>query len=199
MRNRDRANPVVALADALREVHPSMFGGGAAASVDEADRLYKRAAERLINLGIRLGSEAEASGAGGALSGGGGIDTISLPSGRPPGWRLVIERAWNGYAITDTTRTGGWLVAGEDPLEAAAELLDALNQRLGADGRPEDERRVVVTLEAGDAWLAAHPAGCPHDNVRNLDYLEDPDREGWACACGVLFAPVDTSERATQR
>jgi hypothetical protein len=196
MRNRDHANPIVALADALREAHPTMFGRGEASSVEEADALYSRVANRLINLGVRPRSLAEGSipDCDGARA---GESRHTQPlRGRSPGWRLIIERAWNGYSVADTTRTGSWLIVDDDPFEAAAMLLLEMNERLGSDGSTNDERRVLVQVVAGDAWLAAHPARCPHDLVRNLSNLEsDAAPEGWACGCGVPFVPLAPDER----
>jgi hypothetical protein len=188
VRNRDRANPVVALADALREAHPTMFGRGEATSVEEADRLYERVAKRLLDIGVALADSNGATGSTGQAGGG-------VERGHGPGWRFSVERAWNGYVAADTSRDGSWLVVADDPVEAAALLLVELNERLGSDGRSEDERRVSVELVAGDAWLAAHRALCRHDIVRNVSYLESvPNRTGWACGCGLPFAPLPPNE-----
>jgi hypothetical protein len=174
-----------------------MFGRGEASSIEDADALYARVASRLINLGVRpriLTEEAipypERAGEFGGTR---------LLRGRSPGWRLSIERAWNGYSVADTARTGSWLIVDDDPFEAAAMLLLEMNERLGSHGSPNDERRVLVEVAAGDAWLAAHPARCPHDHVRNLSHLEsDAAPEGWACGCGVPFVPVARNEPEAQ-
>jgi hypothetical protein len=194
MRNRDRDNPVVALADALREAHPSMFGGAKASSVEEADALYERVANRLINLGVRPGTVAESAVLAGQRGRAGDPEANPPLRGRPPGWTFTIERAWNGYVVSDTTRVGGWLIAGDDPLEAARLLLVELNERLGTNGTPDDEWRVLIEMASGDDWLAAHPALCPHDIVRNREYIEDESTtEGWSCGCGLGFVPVAPS------
>jgi hypothetical protein len=189
MRNRDQDNPVVALADALRHAHPTMFGRGEASSVVEADALYAKVASRLINLGVL--PRILTAGAFPDQARPGEFAGTPLLRGEAPGWRLTIERAWNGYSVEDTTRTGSWLIADDDPLEAAAMLLLEMNERLGSDGSPNDERRVLVEIAAGDNWLAAHPALCSHDVIRNLSHLEsDAAPEGWACGCGLPFVPV---------
>lgn len=168
MRNRDRDNPVIALADALREAHPTMFGRGEASSVEEADAVYVKVASRLINLGVRPSISAEGTTPNLGSRRAGESDGTPPFRGRSPGWRLIIERAWNGYSVGDTTRNGRWLIADEDPVEAAAMLLLEMNERLGSDGSPNDERRILIEVAAGDGWLAAHPALCRHDLVRNL-------------------------------
>jgi hypothetical protein len=115
----------------------------------------------------------------------------SQPTGATP-W-LAIERATNGYLVRDSAAREIWLIADEDWLEAAAELLAEINSRLGSAGDTYDERRVMVTLEPGERWLAAKPEDCKHDRIRNRS-LGASGR--WACACGLEFVPAPRSAEA---
>jgi hypothetical protein len=100
---------------------------------------------------------------------------------------LAIELAANGYVLRDAALRETWVIGDADPLEAAANLLIELNERLGTVGRPGDERRVVVTIEPGDDWLRAHPHHCQHIAIRKL---ETEDSERWMCVCGLEFVPA---------
>jgi hypothetical protein len=104
----------------------------------------------------------------------------------PETW-LAIELAANGYVLRDAASRETWVIGDADRLEAAAGLLIELNERLRTVGRSADERRVVVTIEAGDDWLRAHPHHCQHIAIRKL---ETEDSERWVCVCGLEFVPA---------
>jgi hypothetical protein len=103
---------------------------------------------------------------------------------------LAIERATNGYLVRDSAAGEVWLIAHDDWFQAAAELLAEINGRLGSAGDGYDERRVAVTVEAGDRWLANHPEECSHDRVLNRAYGVSAV---WACVCGLEFVPAPRS------
>lgn len=100
---------------------------------------------------------------------------------------LWIERATNGYLVRDSAVNETWLIADEDWLNAAAELLAEINGRLGSAGDTYEERRVLVTVEPGDNWLRSNPDECPHERVRNTS---NGASGLWACTCGVEFVLV---------
>lgn len=100
---------------------------------------------------------------------------------------LWIERASNGYLVRDAAVNETWLIADDDWLEAAAELLAEINNRLGSVGDGYDERRVRVTVEPGEHWSRTNQAECLHDRIQNTS----GGASGlWACVCGLEFVPV---------
>lgn len=111
---------------------------------------------------------------------------VAAPNPTTVPW-LWIERATNGYLVRDAAVNETWLIADDDWLEAAADLLAEINDRLGSRGEVYDARRVVVSVEPGEHWLQANPAECLHRRVRNTS----PGASGlWECVCGVEFTPV---------
>ena len=100
---------------------------------------------------------------------------------------LWIERASNGYLVRDAAANETWLIADEDWLDAAADLLAEINSRLGSEGDAYDERRVRVTVEPGTHWLPANRDECVHRRVQSTS----GGASGvWACVCGVEFVPL---------
>lgn len=167
------------LTSALREAHPTMFGGAPrAATVEEADTFYERLARRLAGLGVRLHQ-----GDWEALR----EDPLreeALQAAELECNVVTVERVSNGYVIRHlpsarslviTTDVQG-LVAG------TADMLVYVNELIGEVGGPYAPERVRVIVLPGDHWTPADAGDCLHLWVERLSPEDD-----WFCPCGAKF------------
>lgn len=102
--------------------------------------------------------------------------------------RLRIERASNGYILTDEEADEAWVASGRRELEVLADLLDEVVARSRVGGEPDDPARVRVRIAPGKRWLEAQPDGCLHEVVTRESLHRTP--AWWECeVCAQRFAP----------
>ncbi len=98
--------------------------------------------------------------------------------------RLTVERVSNGCIIRDHDERETVVVAADDPLEAARQMLVEVNDRAGAWRGDSGAEQPVVAVEPDR--LPQHPEGCEHRHIAHWAY---DGRKGWQCRCGISFVP----------
>ncbi len=102
--------------------------------------------------------------------------------------KLTIERVRNGYIIRDEAEDETWVVAENNDVTAAWQMLSEVNGLIGHPGSRHDAERVRVIVLPGDKWLPAERAGCPHTWVERHQWGGNPAE--WWCPCGAEFGLI---------
>jgi hypothetical protein len=102
--------------------------------------------------------------------------------------KVSLERVQNGYIIRHEAEDQTLVVADNNDVEAAWQMLCAVNDLIGHPGSRHDRERVRVIVLPGNKGLPAEPGGCLHTWVERHQWGEDPPT--WWCPCGATFALV---------
>jgi hypothetical protein len=102
--------------------------------------------------------------------------------------KLTIERVSNGYIIHDEIEDETFVVAEENAVSAAWQMLVHVNDLIGHTGSRHDGERIRVIVLPGDKWLPPEPGGCPHTWVERHQWGENPPQ--WWCPCGAEFGLI---------
>jgi hypothetical protein len=102
--------------------------------------------------------------------------------------KISIERVRNGYIICDEAEGQTWVVADDNDVTAAWQMLVEVNDLIGHAGSRHDGERVRVIVLPGDKWLPAERDGCLHTWVERHQWGENQPQ--WWCPCGAEFGLI---------
>jgi hypothetical protein len=106
--------------------------------------------------------------------------------------KITIERVANGYTIKDEPDGETFVVANNDHVLAAWEMLTEVNDRIGSSGDSDGERSMSIALLPSRRWLEFHRDECRH--AKGVERWDDGGEMGWQCPCGQKFAPVASDD-----